>query len=382
MNLEADGIEIWARSMLELAPDGIIVVDRDGSIIYANAQAGRLFDYEPGELLGKRVESLIPQRYRDAHTRYRARYAEEPRVRPMGIGLDLRGLRRDGTEFPVEIALGPAWVQGDLTVTAVIRDVTDYRRAEEEIRRLNVELEQRVRIRTAQLEAANSELEAFNYSVSHDLGAPLRLIEGFSRDLADNYMDRLDDRGKKDVMWIRESVAKMASLVEDLMRLSRIRRTEMRVQDVNLSAIAEAVADDLRRQEPAREVSFVIQPDIIARADARLIRIVLENLIGNAWKFTSKTPDARIEFGADDWASGERVFFVIDNGAGFEMAYADRLFTPFQRLHTEADFPGSGIGLAIVRRIINRHGGRVWAEAEAGKRASFYFTLHPERELI
>lgn len=381
MHAESDEIEIWARSVLELAPDGIIVVDLGGVISYANTQAGKLFGYEPGELLGTPVESLVPQRLRDAHTQHRARYAKALRVRPMGIGSLLHGLRKDGSEFPVEIALGPTKRNGEPAVTAIIRDVTDYRRAEEEIRKLNAELEERVRIRTAQLENANSELEAFNYSVSHNLSAPLRLIEGFSRDLADNYLDRLDDRGRKDVIWIRESVAKMERLVEDLLRLSRIGRAEARFQDVNLSIMAESVASDLRRHEPVREVTFAIQPGIIARADARMIRIALENLMGNAWKFTSKKPDARIEFGAGDWGSGERVYFVKDNGAGFEMAYADRLFTPFERLHTEAEFPGTGIGLAIVRRIINRHWGRVWAEAEVGKGASFCFTLHPEREL-
>lgn len=372
-------VETWARSVLELAPDGIIVVDKAGSITFVNDQADKMFAYEQDELLGKPVEGLIPERYRSVHVGHRADYAAEPRTRPMGIGLELYGLRKDGVEFPVEIALSPTRTRGELTVTAIIRDVTDRKRAEEEIKRLNADLERRVIARTAQFEAANKELEAFNYSVSHDLSAPLRLIDGFSRDLAEGYRDKLDQRGIQDITWIRESVAKMAALIDDLLRLSRIGRVEARFQDVDLSAIVQSVADDLRREDPLREVTFAIQPGVIARADSRLILIALENLIGNAWKFTSKTPDARIEFGVSEQA-GEPVYFVTDNGAGFDMTYSDRLFAPFERLHTEAEFPGTGIGLAIVRRTINRHNGRVWAHGAVGKGATIYFTLHPEGE--
>jgi PAS domain S-box-containing protein len=369
------------KSVLELAPDGIVIARRDGSITFANSEAGKMFGYELGELVGKPIESLIPKRYREKHMGHREGYAEEPRTRPMGIGLDLYGLRKDGTEFPVEIALGPTWVDGELTVTAIIRDTTERKRAEAEIRRLNADLERRVVARTAQLEAANRELEAFSYSVSHDLSAPLRLIDGFSRDLAKQYQDKLDDRGKENLKWIRESTAKMARLIEDMLRLSRVSRKETHLQDVDLSAVTESIANDLTNQNPERRVRFSIQPGVVAHADASLMRIALENLIGNAWKFTSKTPDARIEFGVTE-QEGQCVYTVRDNGAGFDMTYSDRLFTPFERLHTEAEFPGTGIGLAIVRRIINRHGGRVWAEGEAGNGASIYFTLpSPEGEL-
>jgi PAS domain S-box-containing protein len=367
------------RSVLELAPDGIVIVDKDGSITFANSEAGKMFAYDAGELLGKPIEALIPERYRDRHVGHRADYAVEPRTRPMGIGLELYGLRKDGTEFPVEIALSPSWADGELTVTAVIRDTTERKRAEEEIRRLNADLERRVRSRTAQLEAANKELEAFSYSVSHDLSAPLRLIDGFSRDLAKSYQDKLDDRGRKDIKWIRESTAKMADLIDDLLRLSRIGRAEMHFREVDLSAVTQSIAGDLQRQSKDRQVSFAIQPGVISRADDGLIRIVIQNLLENAWKFTSKIPEACIEFGTSEHGA-ERVYFVRDNGAGFAMTYADRLFTPFERLHTEAEFPGTGIGLAIVRRIINRHHGRVWAEGEVGKGATIYFTLHPEGE--
>ena len=284
-----------AGSVLELAPDGIVVVNTDGSITFANGEAERLFAYRRGELVGKTVESLIPESYRTRHLIHRADYAADPHIRPMGVGLELYGLRGDGTEFPVEIALSPTWVDDELMVTAIIRDVTDRKRAEMEIKKLNAELEQRVRAATAQLEAANKELEAFNYSVWHDLSAPLRLIDGFSRDLAVRYQDILDDRGKKDIEWIRESVGKMGHLIDDLLRLSRISRAGVRMQDVDLTAMAWSIADELRARDAQRKVSFVVQPGLFARAEAGLIRIALENLMGNAWKFTSKTPDAVIE---------------------------------------------------------------------------------------
>jgi light-regulated signal transduction histidine kinase (bacteriophytochrome) len=246
--------------------------------------------------------------------------------------------------------------------------------APEEILRLNAELEERVRERTGQLEASNKELEAFCYSVSHDLRAPLRSIDGFSHALLESHSGQLDPIGREYLQRIRAASVRMTQLIDDLLHLSRVGRREMRVQDVNLSDLAASVAHDLQKADPERKVEFAITTGLCAQGDERLLRIALENLLGNAWKFTSRKPKARIEFGGES-NDDRRTFFVRDDGAGFDMAYADKLFAPFQRLHASHEFPGSGIGLAIVQRIINRHNGQVWAEGVPGHGATFSFNL-------
>ncbi|HEV8393493.1 MAG TPA: ATP-binding protein [Vicinamibacterales bacterium] len=236
------------------------------------------------------------------------------------------------------------------------------------------QLEERVRERTAALDASNQELEAFCYSVSHDLRSPLRAIDGFSQALLEDMEGRLDADAAGHLARIRAASQRMAALIDDLLSLSRITRTDLAVKRVDLSAMARAVCEELAAAQPGRTVTAVVEDGLDAMADPRLMRQVLENLLGNAWKFTSKQPAARIEFGARPGADG-RVYLVGDNGAGFDPAYADRLFGVFQRLHAMTDFPGTGVGLAIVDRIVKRHGGRVWAEAAVGKGATFFFTL-------
>jgi light-regulated signal transduction histidine kinase (bacteriophytochrome) len=252
--------------------------------------------------------------------------------------------------------------------------VESQKQAEEEIRRLNAELEQRVADRTAQLTAANQEMEAFSYSVSHDLRAPLRRLDGFSGILMQDYAAQLDAQGLHYLSRIQESARRMDDLVNDLLTLSRITRAEFIRQPVDLSAITERIAADLAAQNPQRQVEFSILPNMNVNADGNLLRIVMENLLNNAFKFTSHKPHAVIEVSAAE-QNGETVFCVRDNGAGFDMEYAGRLFAPFQRLHSEKEFPGVGIGLATIKRIILRHGGRVWAEGQVDKGAAFYFTL-------
>jgi len=242
------------------------------------------------------------------------------------------------------------------------------------IKKHNLKLESEVAERTRQLQVANNELEAFSYSVSHDLRTPLRSIDGFSQILLDEFQDKVDEQGKNYLYRIRSSAQHMAQLIDDMLNLSRVNRAEMNIQQVNLSEMAQELADELQEAQPEREIKFIIQKGVNVKGDSNLLRIVLENLIGNAMKFTSKHPSTCIEFGTQ-LQNEIHVFFIRDNGAGFNMEYAQKLFRAFQRLHTTNEFPGTGIGLATVQRVIHRHGGKVWAEGEVEKGATFYFTI-------
>jgi light-regulated signal transduction histidine kinase (bacteriophytochrome) len=255
-------------------------------------------------------------------------------------------------------------------VLAMLEDITGRKESDEQIRRLNVQLATRAH----SLEQANKELESFSYSVSHDLRAPLRSIDGFSRIVLEDCADRLDVESRENLQRVRSASQRMGHLIDDILRLARLTRAELRRTPVDLSALARAVSAELRSTEPKRQVQFIIAPNLVAEADDSLMRAVMENLLGNAWKFTSKQPDAKIEFGCTSTA-GVPTYFVRDNGVGFDMQHAAKLFSAFTRLHVDAEFPGSGIGLASVQRIIHRHGGRVWATGEVGKGATCYFTL-------
>ena len=301
---------------------------------------------------------------------------------PQGVFLGVRGSNRDITERKqtelemqtVQAELQRLLAEADQSRRALLSLIEDQKLAEDQIRRLNNELEQRVRDRTAQLKAANQELEAFSYSVSHDLRAPLRALDGFSDILLADYSAQLDEQGAHYLKRIRDSSRRMGDLINDLLNLSRITRADFTRRQIDFSALASEIANELKTQDPQRQVEFDISIGINVWGDVNLLRIALENLLSNAYKFTGKNTRAVISFGVFENA-GEQVYFVRDNGAGFDMAYASKLFAPFQRLHSAQEYPGTGVGLTIVKRIITRHGGRIWTESKADQGTTFYFTL-------
>ena len=478
------------RGLLEASLDAIVIIDRAGQIELINSQTQKLFGYSSQDLLGRAVEVLVPDKHRGKHPAHRSGFIAAPHQRPMGRDLELSGVRKDGSEFPVEISLSPLETDEGLLVTATIRDITDRRKTEAALK-IYVDLAKHAPVgltvwhlaklddaRTLTLtacnpaaarfvglpllatrigqtlpeifpgaaetplpeqyaevvrlgqergfgevrgadattadrvywvnafplpnqsvglsfedvtlrkqgeddlrrakdvaEAANKELEAFSFSVSHDLRAPLRAIDGFSQVLLEDHADKLDDEGKQHLGRVRAGAQRMGQLIDDLINLARVGRGELKKTTVDLSSIAREVTAELGRTEPDRRVEVVVEEKIIAEGDAQLLRVALENLLGNAWKFTSRQPQARIEFGTSTGTDGHRVYLVRDNGAGFDMTYANKLFGAFQRLHDMQEFSGTGIGLATVQRVIHRHGGKVWAEGTVGRGASFFFTL-------
>jgi len=365
------------RVMADTAPVLIWMSGPDASCTFVNKSwlkfTGRTLEHELGNGWFENVHPEDRQRCLEIHRSAidaRKEFKTEYRLR-----------RADG-EYLWVLDNGLPRYESEGTFAGYIgscMDISEDKRVADEIRRLNVELEQRVFERTAQLEASNKELESFSYSVSHDLRAPLRSIDGFSLALLEDCADKLDAQGKDYLQRVRDATQRMARLIDDLLNLARVTREGMRRERVNLSALARSIATDLKKTQPDRKVAFAIADGVVANGDAHLLRVALENLLGNAWKFTSKRPKTRIEFGVAK-QNDTPAYFVRDDGAGFDMVYAGKLFGPFQRLHSPQEFEGTGIGLATVKRVIRRHGGRVWAESAVGQGATFYFTLQPSEE--
>jgi PAS domain S-box-containing protein len=353
------------QAVAEIVADAVVSADSRGFIIYVNKGGERLFGWAAAELVKRPITVLLPDRYHESTRRGLLRFINIEPADAFGNVFELIALHRSGREFPVELSLARWDDPSGRFFTAIIRDITERRRRDEELRAIN-----------AQLEVTNQELETFSYSVSHDLRAPVRAIDGFSAILEQDYGDKLDDRGRDCLNRVRAAAQRMYTIIDALLILARVTREEMRRDVIDLSAVARSVANELQRSDPDRSVEFIIAPGIIGVGDVSLVRVVLENLLGNAWKFTSRQKFARIEFGAVD-QKGTTVYFVRDNGAGFDMVYADKLFGAFQRLHTAEEFPGTGIGLPTVQRIVRRHGGTVSAEARVGHGAMFCFTLTP-----
>ncbi|MDC4204249.1 MAG: PAS domain S-box protein [Candidatus Manganitrophus sp.] len=364
------------RRLVEGTRDyAIFLLDPKGIVKSWNRGAERIKGYRAEEIIGKHFSTFYPEEDKawDKPGYELKKVIEEGRFEDEGWRL-----RKDGSRFWANVIITSLQDEEGKLIgfSKITRDLTERKRAEEEIRRLNMELEQKVIDRTAALEAANKELEAFSYSVSHDLRAPLRSVNGFSQVLLEDYADRLDEEGKSTIERIRAATQRMGQLIDDLLKLSRMTRGEVRREKVDLSRMVKEIAEELRKREPERSATFDIPEGLWVSADPQLIHAVLVNLIENAWKFTRNKSDAHIAFGQSE-KEGVKVYYIKDNGAGFDMTYVNKLFTPFQRLHTPKEFEGTGIGLATVQRIIRRHGGEVWAEGKVGEGATFYFSLQP-----
>jgi PAS domain S-box-containing protein len=362
------------RALLESAPDAMVIVNNKGIITLINEQTEKLFQYPREELLGQAVEILIPEQHLDDHVIYRNHFIGQPKTRRMGIQKDLYGKKKDGTHIPLEISLSHLESDEGMLIASAIRDISDRKETEAELREYREHLQELVAQRTAALEASNQELESYSHSIAHDLRQPLRSITSFSQILLEDANDKLNLEEKDSLNRIATAGKKMSRLIEDILELSRITRCELHPVSLDLSDLSRRILILLETSQPERVVLTQVQEGISAHSDPQLMEIALQELFDNAWKFTRDTKTPKIVFGCRT-IGDTPTFYVQDNGVGFDMTYADTLFKPFHHPHSGSETEVTGIGLAMTQRAIQRHGGMIWAESKPQQGMTVYFTL-------
>ncbi|MEP1094111.1 MAG: PAS domain S-box protein [Cyclobacteriaceae bacterium] len=359
------------RNIFECATIGILVLNANGKIVIVNSYGEKLFGYQEGELAGKKVEQLVPEHLSNFHRDHRESYFHNPKVRAMGAGLELQALRKNGKEVPVEISLSYYSTDNDTLAMAFISDITERKESQREGRKYLADLEHKVQERTADLRKSNQELESFSYSVSHDLRAPLRAINGFAEALNKDKTRQLDDEAKRFLGRIRANSLKMGQLIDDLLEFSRMNRRKTKFQQVDLEILIPKVIDYLF-PESTKFIHVSALPTIVG--DAEMLKQVFTNLISNAVKYSSREEKPRIEILARE-NNGDFVISIKDNGVGFDEEYKNKIFEVFQRLHGDTEFEGTGVGLALCHKIIRAHHGEIWAESTIGEGAVFHVKL-------
>jgi PAS domain S-box-containing protein len=368
---KAEESENNLEAIIQSQSEGVCFLNQNEIIEFANHACGRIFETETKELIGAALLNFLNPDEIDI-------IINQTRNRKHGVidTYEIQLFTISGVAKYIQLSASPKIDENNIYLGAhiVLRDITKRRQADEEINQLNSELEQRVKKRTIQLENSNKELEAFSYSVAHNLRSPLRGIDGWSLAMLEDCNNQLDEKGRNYLMRLRSEAQQMGSLIDDLLKLSRVTLIELKPVSVDLTAIVQTIVNQLSQSHSGRKFEFRIEPGLVVFGDLSMIQIVLTNLLDNACKFTSRKPIAKIQFGKLS-IDGNPTFFVSDNGVGFEMEYMKRIFGAFQRMHKQSEFPGAGIGLATVQRIISRHGGRIWADSKPGEGATFYFTI-------